>query len=111
MYCKRGATYWALLAIFFGGVAVSAGAIDRWAYVMQWLAIVAVSVLAAMVYGICHDQVTAHVCVEYFTIAHPKVIQSESPTLPALQTQLDQHGARTAHDWYHASVSSSVGSF
>lgn len=51
---------------------------------MQFLAIVATSVLAAIAYGICHDQVTVRVCIEYFTIGHPKVIESESPTLLAL---------------------------
>lgn len=35
--------------------------------------------LAAVAYGILHDQVTAHVCVEYFTIAHPPVFPTESP--------------------------------
>ena len=34
--------------------------------------------LAAIVYGIVHDQVTAHLCVEYFTIAHPPV-SSQAP--------------------------------
>ena len=38
----------------------------------------------AILYGILHDQVTARVCVEYFTIGHPKVIESEDPTLLAL---------------------------
>ena len=39
---------------------------------------------AAIVYGILHDQVTARVCVEYFTIGHPPVFHTESPTLLAL---------------------------
>ncbi|MCH2224803.1 MAG: hypothetical protein MK066_08550 [Crocinitomicaceae bacterium] len=33
----------------------------------------------AIGYGILHDLVTAHLCIEYFTIGHPKIIQSESP--------------------------------
>jgi hypothetical protein len=42
--------------------------------------IVGLCVLAAVGYGIAHDQVTARVCVEYFTIGHPLLIPSESPT-------------------------------
>jgi len=45
------------------------------------LAIVLVCVLAAVLYGIAHDQVTARVCVEYFTIGHPPVFDTEDPTL------------------------------
>jgi hypothetical protein len=48
---------------------------------MQWLAIVALSILACVAYGIMHDQVTARICVEYFTIGHPPVFGTESPTL------------------------------
>ncbi|MFI5204037.1 MAG: hypothetical protein ACHQF2_06025 [Flavobacteriales bacterium] len=42
------------------------------------------SVLMAIMYGILHDMVTAHICVEYFTIGHPKIIESESPFVLAL---------------------------
>jgi hypothetical protein len=48
---------------------------------MQALGIVLVSILAAVVYGIVHDQVTARVCVEYFTIGHPPVFATDNPTL------------------------------
>ncbi|HVK04988.1 MAG TPA: hypothetical protein VM490_16035 [Armatimonadaceae bacterium] len=48
------------------------------------VAIVAQCVGAAILYGIAHDQVTARVCVEYFTVFHPRVIASDSPTLLAL---------------------------
>jgi hypothetical protein len=48
------------------------------------LRIVSVTVLAAIVYGILHDQVTARVCVEYFTIGHPPVFDTNNPTLLAL---------------------------
>jgi hypothetical protein len=51
---------------------------------MRYIAIVAMAVFAGIVYGILHDQVSAHVCVEYFTIGHPPLINSESPTLLAL---------------------------
>ena len=46
--------------------------------------IVLFATFAAIVYGILHDQVTAHLCVEYFTIAHPPVFPTESPFLLAL---------------------------
>ena len=39
---------------------------------------------AAVGYGIVHDQVTVRVCLEYFTVGHPKIIESQSPTLLAL---------------------------
>src|SRR3954463_6284583 len=41
-------------------------------------------VAVAVIYGILHDQVTARVCVEYFTIGHPPVFNTDSPTLLAL---------------------------
>ena len=41
-------------------------------------------ILAAIGYGIMHDQVTARVCVEYFTIGHEPIIASKSPTLLGL---------------------------
>jgi hypothetical protein len=48
------------------------------------LAIVVLCLLSAIVYGVVHDQVTAHLCVEYFTIGHPRLFQSESPSLIGL---------------------------
>ncbi len=51
---------------------------------MQSVAIVAMSVLAAVAYGILQDQVTARICVEYFTIGHPPIFRTESPTLLAI---------------------------
>ncbi|RYD30998.1 MAG: hypothetical protein EOP86_18840 [Verrucomicrobiaceae bacterium] len=51
---------------------------------MQAFSIVAVSVLAAISYGVIHDQITARICVEYFTIGHPRLIDSDSPTVLAL---------------------------
>lgn len=45
--------------------------------------IVLLAVLAAVVYGILHDQVTARICVEYFTVGHPRLIDSDSPTVLA----------------------------
>ena len=51
---------------------------------MAALRIIAFSVLAAVTYGVLHDQVTARVCVEYFTIGHPPLFPTTSPTLLAL---------------------------
>lgn len=51
---------------------------------MEGFKIVLLCIVSAVVYGILHDQVTARVCVEYFTIGHPQVFQTESPTLLAL---------------------------
>lgn len=51
---------------------------------MRFIAIVGMAVFAGIAYGILHDQVTARVCVEYFTIGHPPLIASQSPTLLAL---------------------------
>jgi hypothetical protein len=50
---------------------------------MRFLAIIFLCTLAAIAYGILHDQITARICVEYFTIGHPKIIESTSPTLLA----------------------------
>jgi hypothetical protein len=50
---------------------------------MSFLRILLLSIVAAVVYGILHDQITARVCIEYFTIGHPRIIASESPTMLA----------------------------
>jgi hypothetical protein len=42
-----------------------------------------VCIAAAIIYGIVHDQFTARICMEYFTIFHPPVFVSRSPTLLA----------------------------
>ena len=39
---------------------------------------------AAIIYGVIHDQITAHLCIEYFTIAHPPIFPTEEPFLLAL---------------------------
>ena len=50
--------------------------------------ITALGVLGAISYGIAHDQVTARICVEYFTIGHPNLLGVDphraSPTVQAL---------------------------
>jgi hypothetical protein len=38
---------------------------------VEWIKIMAFALAAGIAYGILHDQVTAHLCVEYFTVAHP----------------------------------------
>jgi hypothetical protein len=51
---------------------------------MQSILIIVTSILAAVAYGIVHDQITARICVEYFTIAHPPVFGTDDPTLLGL---------------------------
>ena len=51
---------------------------------MQVVAIIVASVVAAITYGVIHDQITARICVEYFTIGHPRLIDSDSPTVLGL---------------------------
>jgi hypothetical protein len=47
---------------------------------MQSLGIILMCIFAAVLYGIAHDQVTARVCVEYFTVGHPPIFGTEDPT-------------------------------
>ncbi len=51
--------------------------------VLQSIAIVVLSILAAVIYGIVHDQITARICIEYFTIGHPPIFAAPvtSPTV------------------------------
>lgn len=51
---------------------------------IEFTKIVGLSVLAAVSYGIIHDQITARLCVEYFTIGHPPVFRTADPTLLGL---------------------------
>jgi hypothetical protein len=51
---------------------------------MRFLLIIILCIASAVVYGIVHDQITARICVEYFTIGHPPVFATESPTLLGL---------------------------
>src|SRR5215467_16231453 len=48
---------------------------------MEALKIAAICVIAAVFSGIVHDQFTARICVEYFTIFHPPLFHTQSPTL------------------------------
>jgi hypothetical protein len=45
------------------------------------LSIILLSIVAAVTYGILHDQITARICVEYFTVGHPPVFGTDDPTL------------------------------
>ncbi|MBE2282682.1 MAG: hypothetical protein IAE77_04385 [Prosthecobacter sp.] len=51
---------------------------------MKYIRIVLFAIGSAIVYGIIHDQITTRVCIEYFTVAHPRLILSESPTVLGL---------------------------
>ena len=48
---------------------------------MQAVAIIANCIVAAVFYGVLHNQFTARICVEYFTVAHPPIFATDSPTL------------------------------
>jgi hypothetical protein len=41
-------------------------------------------IAVSIAYGMLHDQVTARICIEYFTIGHPPVFGSADPTLLGL---------------------------
>jgi hypothetical protein len=48
---------------------------------MRKAKVILLVVLAAVTYGIIHDQITAHLCVEYFTVGHPNLFHTDSPIL------------------------------
>jgi hypothetical protein len=48
---------------------------------MEALKIALTCVIAAVLYGIVHDQFTARICIEYFTVFHPPLFHTQSPTL------------------------------
>ena len=50
---------------------------------MHAFVIIFFCVLAAVVYSVIHNQATARVCLEYFTVAHPPIFPTTSPTLLA----------------------------
>lgn len=47
-------------------------------------AVTALCTIAAVSYGILHDQVTVRVCLEYFTIGHYSIFGQQPPTLLAI---------------------------
>lgn len=51
---------------------------------MQKAKIVLLGIVAAVSYGIIHDQITVRLCIEYFTVAHPPLFHTASPTLLAI---------------------------
>lgn len=53
---------------------------------LQPIAIVVLSILAAVAYGVVHDQITVRICIEYFTIGHPPIFSQPvtSPTIIGL---------------------------
>jgi hypothetical protein len=46
--------------------------------------VILLSILAACAYGVVHDQITVRLCIGYFTVAHPPLFHTTSPTLLAL---------------------------
>jgi len=48
------------------------------------LRIVALCIAAAVGYGMVHDQITARISIEYFTIGHPRLFATDDPTPHAL---------------------------
>ncbi|MEM9075001.1 MAG: hypothetical protein AAGE52_41275 [Myxococcota bacterium] len=51
----------------------------------RYLRIIAFGTVIAIAYGVSHDMITAHLCVEYFTIGHPNLLG------------VDPHHANPAH--------------
>jgi Chloride channel protein EriC len=52
---------------------------------VEYVKIIGFCILAACVYGVAHDLVTAHVCVDYFLPPiHPIIVPTDSPLLLAL---------------------------
>ena len=51
---------------------------------MESVKILLLSIAAAAAYGIVHDQFTARICLEYFTVFHPPIFATRSPTLLAI---------------------------
>lgn len=51
---------------------------------INFIAIILLSVAAAVGYGILHDQITVRVCLEYFTIGHPNLFGPQTPTMLAI---------------------------
>ena len=46
--------------------------------------VILITILAAITYGIIHDEITAHLCVEYFTLAHAPLFHTDSPAILGL---------------------------
>ncbi|WP_435005682.1 hypothetical protein P12x_003495 [Tundrisphaera lichenicola] len=50
----------------------------------EWFKIIGLGVAGAIAYGIALDNITARICVEYFTIGHKPIFGTDNPTLLAL---------------------------
>ncbi|MFN0195332.1 MAG: hypothetical protein ACKVT0_01195 [Planctomycetaceae bacterium] len=61
-------------------VATSSDFVER----LHEVAILMMTVLAAIIYGVIHDQITVRICLEYFTMFHDLPFESDSPTVIAL---------------------------
>jgi hypothetical protein len=48
---------------------------------MEYVKIVLFSIGVAITYGVLQDQITARVCVEYFTVGHPSLLGTRDPTV------------------------------
>ena len=46
--------------------------------------IVCLSVIAVVLYGVLHGQITARLCIEYFTVAHTPIVASTEPGVVGL---------------------------
>ncbi len=46
--------------------------------------VILLSIFAACTYGVVHDQITVRLCLEYFTVAHPPLFHTASPTFLAI---------------------------
>jgi hypothetical protein len=51
---------------------------------VQKAKVIALATAVAVAYGVVHDQITARLCVEYFSLAHPPLFPVSSPTLLGL---------------------------
>jgi hypothetical protein len=54
------------------------------AQMLGFIRIVLLVIVAAVLYGLAHDQVTIRISPEYFTLGHPRIIDTDSITLIAL---------------------------
>jgi hypothetical protein len=52
--------------------------------VVRFASIILLCIVAAVIYGVVHDQITARISVEYFTIGHPPVFATDDPTVLGL---------------------------
>lgn len=64
------------------GLVTSSGTIDL-PSMIEHAKIILLCIVAAVVYGIVHDQITVRICREYFTVFHPPVFPTQSPSLLA----------------------------